>query len=169
MPPPSRKRTQLEGPAPFKLDPKRLRKGDYVSRVSYLEVTAETCGDCFGVKNTDGKEWSIDEGIVKAECKSPHEFSRTVEVVESDIAEALSKSYPDVFKVRFLKQNGEGRVLIGHLMQHQGKGKRLGRAQVIDLKRLEQRQVDYRTLQELVLDGVHYVDKKYRGERFTNA
>jgi hypothetical protein len=124
-----------------------------------MKITQDATSSSVYVENSDGKDWSIGTDIVGWECYGADEWVEEKAVTKTEMAELLHNAGQLIFKVRFDKQDGEERVLVGHLVHGE---ELMGRAQVVDLNveaEYKNRQVDYRTLKELVIGGVHYTLK----------
>lgn len=150
----------------FHPDAKRLKVGQWLSRISYIRIQDKESLGVIRVRNTYGNEWSIGSEIVEWECVSPDQFTETQRVSRTVLARKLHDAGQNIFKARFTKKDGTVRVLVGHLISREDL---MGRAQVVDLQvdnKNNERQVDYRTLLELVLNGKHYVERTYSGPQF---
>ena len=139
-----------------KVDAAKLPEGAWVSRCSLMKLETKQPCRVWEVRNTEGVQWNLDMDIMSNECYSADQFDRVQEVTRTEMAHQLHTAGNDIFKVRFLKTDGTERVLRGALLATEDL---MGRAQVIDVELPfpnNERQVDYRTLQELVLRGVCY-------------
>lgn len=137
-----------------------LVPGQWLSRTSYMQIQAydaDTPPGNVRVRNEDGMEWTIGASIVAGECYAADSWSDEVRVSQTEMARALHDCGDLVFKARFTKADGSERVLVGRM---RARDELMGRAQVLDLNvprgEHAQRQIDYRTLHELVVGGVHY-------------
>tara|TARA_R110000772_G_scaffold249530_2_gene363851 strand:+ start:33724 stop:34155 length:432 start_codon:yes stop_codon:yes gene_type:complete len=104
------------------------------------------------------------EGTIRA-LISADSFSKEEKVTMTSLAEKLSQAGNDPFTVVFKKKDGTERTMRGVISSTENI---LGRCRVIDLdKRRDEtkdydarlRQVDYRTIQSLVINGVKFVLK----------
>jgi len=89
-------------------------------------------------------------------CLSADQFYEEMKSTKTQIAEILVTSYNRPFSVCFEKQGGEKRIIRGRLIQAEPL---LGRSMVEDLditKGNKLRQVDHRTIEWLIVDGVKY-------------
>lgn len=90
---------------------------------------------------------------------SADQFEKEEKVTKTQAAEKLVHSINRPFTVSFAKTDGEERVLRGRLVKPEPL---LGRSMVedLDLKGVNRlRQVDHRTINYLIVDGVKYVVK----------
>jgi hypothetical protein len=145
-----------------RVNPQSLETGQWVSRVSYMKVVNLPIPRTSNIRveNKMGKSWTIAPEILNWECYGADYFTETFEVTRTDLAHILHNAHEHVFKVRFTKKTGEERVMVGHLVEGE---ELMGRAQVYDLEvpanQHALRQVDYRTLEEIIYKGVRYVLK----------
>ena len=148
----------------MKTDVKKLERGDFVSRISFMQVTSMGLNDMIGVTNEDGFSWGISPGIIEEECYSTNVDSEE-KLPKTAIAEILMSAKDAIIEVCFDKANGEERVLTGYVI---GAEPVLGRTIAIDItipKKMRttkewderQRQVDHRTLKWLVYKNVKYI------------
>lgn len=85
-----------------KLDQSKLKVGDRLSRISYMEVLSHYGGSVV-VRNEEGLEWSIGKDIVAKECYSADQFNETKEVTRTELIEIFSKVGDSIFTVNFNK------------------------------------------------------------------
>lgn len=141
---------------------KKIKEGDYISRISYMKVLG-TNGSSTTVENEDSLVWQISNDIVNKECISASEYKEEKKVSRTELIDIFSKVGDTVFTVNFDKQSGENRTLIGYLIETENG---FGRSNVIDLDidkdisgsspKYRIRQVDHRTLNWLIVKGVKY-------------
>ncbi len=88
---------------------------------------------------------------------SADQFHENQKITKTAAAQLLIESHNKPFTVSFMKQDGQERVLRGRLVKHEAL---LGRSMVEDLdstdKKNRMRQVDHRTLNWIVVDGMRY-------------
>lgn len=168
---------------------KQIKKGDYLSRISYMQVIY-TNSEYTQVKNEEGLEWSIGNDIIKEECISASEFEEEVKVNRTELIEIFNNVGDKVFTVNFdkapkaedylkltrgegnkilsfaemeksfKKLKGENRTLIGYMVKSENG---FGRSNVVDLEvetgQHNIRQVDHRSLNFLVVNNKKYIVK----------
>ena len=86
-----------------KTDVSKLKKGDYLSRTSYLLVKGSD-PLYITVQNEQGLTWTIEKGIVASECFSANQYDETITVTRTELAEIFSKTGDKVYTVSFNKQ-----------------------------------------------------------------
>lgn len=158
-------------PAVHKARSSDLQRDDVVARISYCRVVGIT-RDGVQVQNLNGKQWSIGVSIVEDEFNAATSSSsdEAVPLTMTGLCEKLHEAGDKVFCVVFVKKDGTERTMFAH---HIGKGKDtwLGRSEVMELVhkngRLqeERKQVDHRTIKQLVVGGKKYVLKTSSGSR----
>lgn len=142
-------------------NPKSLKVGDRLSRVSYMEIVGKR-GSSFSVKNEEGMTWTIAGSILQNEAYSASQYTEEREVNRTEMVEALESAGDSVFTVVFDKKisqksiaaalaeldelpskktalnklaksmmAGEERTLVGYLASTEPK---MGRSVVIDLE-----------------------------------
>ncbi len=146
----------------------QVHVGDHFGFSTYGVVTG-AASDKFDVRTNTGEEWTISKNIFPQKIYSASWFGETHKVTRTEMAALLHNAGQEIFSVTFTKAGGEKRTLVGHLVETE---ELFGRAMVVDLE-IEPtagaaagasagasannlRQVDYRTLEELVLCGVKY-------------
>ena len=154
----------------MKTNMSKLKRGDYLSRVSFMKV--QSGGTRFGgfqVANEDGFEWGIGTNIIKEECYST-QYMNEVKTPKTGIAEILMNANDAIIQVCFDKADGSERVLTGYVI---GAEVVLGRTIAIDIEKpkeirkgkdnkefdTRQRLVDHRTLKSLIYKNVKYFVK----------
>lgn len=171
-----------------KLETQKLKAGDKLSRISYIEIL-DIGGGTSRVKNEEGFEWGIDNNILENQCYSADQFNETKEVTRTELITTLLEVGNTVFTVNFdklptpedflaltrdagnkirafedmkkdfKKLKGENRTLVGYLIKTETG---FGRSMVIDLEVKEAhkvRQIDHRTLNWLIVRNVKYTVK----------
>jgi len=142
----------------------KIQKGEYLSEVQYYEVLAigrntQTGEKQVKVRNQRGLEFFIDAGIVAEGMFSGVQFTTTEKVSQTRAAEILTEAGDTIFTVNFIKQSGEERTLTGYRLNSENL---LGRSNVIDLAVTtghNQRQIDHRTINWIILKNTKYVVK----------
>lgn len=154
----------------MKTNMSKLKKGDYLSRVSFMKVEGGSVQQGgFAVSNEDGFEWTIGSSIIKEECYSL-QHNETIKTPKTGIAEILMNAKDAIIRVCFDKADGSERVLTGYVI---GAEVVLGRTIAIDIEKPKkirkgkdgkefderQRLVDHRTLKWLIYKNVKYFVK----------
>jgi len=154
----------------MKTNMSKLSRGDYLSRVSFMQVQAgSTQHGGFTVANEDGFVWGIGSNIIKEECYST-QYKEEVKTPKTGIAEILMNANDAIIQVCFDKANGDERILTGYVI---GAEVVLGRTIAIDIEKPKvirkgkddkefderQRLVDHRTLKWLIYKNVKYFVK----------
>lgn len=155
-----------------------LRVGDFVSRISYCQVTKKNPNKVW-VKNESGYEWGISNSVIEKEMFTAGHYSRVEKQTMTQLAETLMNARNAAFTVCFERKltpdyvekviaknsdstpkeisklvlHGKTRILIGKLESVEEK---LGRSRVIDLECNEFRLVDHRTIKWIVYQNVKY-------------
>lgn len=86
-----------------KTNASELKKGDKLSRISFMEVVGNSGGQNVNVKNEDGFEWYISGGIISEECYSTQQ-EETKKVSRTELAEILMNARDAIVVVNFHKQ-----------------------------------------------------------------
>lgn len=146
-------------------NPSRVHRGDLMAFTYYgtvKNVVAKNRGETrLEIFDVDREEIFLVEGnsLIEASA-SADQFQETEILSRTKIAEILVTAFNRPFSVNFVKQNGEERTLRGRLVNSEHL---MGRSMVEDLDvdadshRL--RQVDHRTINWLIVDGVKYIAK----------
>lgn len=169
---------------------KELQVGDYLSRVSYMQVLKRDM-DTLLVTNEEGYVWTIQEQVLANEAYSATQFNETKQVSRTELIEVLEDAGDTIFSVTFNKKvsqkdvvsalynldvlpekqtdirklvksflEGEERTLVGYLVQTEPK---MGRSTVVDLEAkggYNLRLVDHRTIKSITIRNVRYELKK---------
>lgn len=136
----------------------KLKKGSIISTTLYMTVNS------VNVKNgeiivtdqhgrqlvTKGKEF-IEKAFTSAD-----QFTSTMKVSRTELIEYMLSAKDDVFTASFVKQDGTNRTMIAHLI---GEETKMGRSLVMDLEEGGPKQIDHRTLNWVILNGVKYTVK----------
>ena len=147
-----------------KISSVKVKTGDLMALIHYVKVKDKAYGsDKLTVSGLDEGVDSFDvigRDLID-QMYSADQFAEEVKVTKTKAAELLVSSYNRPLTVSFAKVDGSERVLRGRLVQPEPL---LGRSMVEDLDvtgtgdaRL--RQVDHRTINYLIVDGVKYVVK----------
>jgi hypothetical protein len=144
--------------------PSKVKMGDMMAFTYYVKVrSVHQNGDELVVEDLDNKNTPISirgKDLVER-AFSADQYSEEEKVGKTRAAEILVSSHNRPLTVSFMKQDGTERVLKGRLVKPEPL---LGRSMVEDLEKMDSkdrvRQVDHRTLNFLIVDGVKYVVKK---------
>jgi hypothetical protein len=105
----------------------------------------------------NGEGYQVVGGSLVERLKSSSKFDEVKKVTKTNLAEKLVGAGSLPFEVEFVKANGTPRVLVGRLVSSEHL---LGRSMVEDLllpnSESRIRQVDHRTLNYIIIDGVKY-------------
>lgn len=139
---------------------KKIKKGEILSCTMYMEVLEKGL-DSIKVKDSYGREFLVKgQKLIEQTMFSSEQYSSEEKVSKTKAAEVLTNARDSVFKVDYIKQDGEDRTLIGHLLNTENL---MGRSDVVDLQVTggnPMRQVDHRTTKSIILKGVKYTVKK---------
>ena len=145
-----------------KIQPDKVKAGDILAFVNYV-VVADV------IRNPDEKQkvvltdldndtkLEIDNIELIENALSADQFTTTVIINKSEIAQTFSSAYGKPFTVNFLKQDNAPRTLRGRLIVPESL---MGRSYVEDLDVVNGqnrvRLVDHRTIQYLIVGGTKY-------------
>lgn len=138
----------------------KVMDGEFLSWTTYVKVLNADPNQLTVVNMENGQEFSIRGKELIESMNSAAQFEETRKCSKHELVIALQNAKDKVFTASFTKQNGEERVLTGHLISFDGM---LGRTQVRDLEIPSSdptkglRLIDNRSLSWLVLDGVKYI------------
>lgn len=137
-----------------------VKAGDLMAFVYYAKVN-KIKGEVIEVGNLDSNmEFQVQGRPLIERGLSADQFAEEINVTKTRAAEILISSFNKPFSVCFEKQDGELRTLRGRLITPEPL---LGRSMVEDLDieigKHRLRQVDHRTIKNLIVDGVKYVVK----------
>jgi hypothetical protein len=144
-----------------KVVPAKVKGDDLMAFITYAKVKAVS-GDGLHliVTDTDGREISIKGKDLIEGSFSANQYEEEKKVNKTEAAQILINAHNRPLTVCFLKADGSERVLRGRLIAPEPL---LGRSMVEDLdvddKKNRFRQVDHRTIEFLIVDGVKYVVK----------
>lgn len=145
-----------------KVDPTKVQPGHMLALVYYVKVdTVAPKGTAMNVTGLDGQgsfTVSDPKGQLIPNTYSADYFASEERVTMTKAAEILISSYNRPLTVRFQKQDKKMRTLRGRLISAEPL---LGRSHVEDLDESgnRMRQVDHRTIEWLIVDGVKYTVK----------
>jgi len=172
----------------IKTDITKLAPGDKLSRLAYYEVVKANDKSII-VKNQHDFKFQISNGIVENEMYTACQYNDTKKVSRTGLVEILEKAGDTIFTVTFYKQvteahicdvlkntgdlskaserkklaksliRGTHRTLTGFLVHTEPK---MGRSKVVDLnvkKGYNNRLVDHRTIESIIIKNIKYVVK----------
>lgn len=148
-----------------KSEPGKVKVGDLMAFTYYVKVTQVNAnGNSLMVNDLDGSTGTgdirIDGKELVESSLSADQFAEEVKVSKTEAAELLVSSHNRPLSVSFMKTDGSERTMRGRLVKPEPL---LGRSMVEDLDIVDPknriRQVDHRTINWLVVDGVKYVVK----------
>lgn len=85
-------------------DATQLKPGDWLSRISYMKVVDVKDDGKLKVRNEHGYEWFISPEVVEAECRAANQFTKTVEITQTQLAEKIKSAGHLIFTVEFEEQ-----------------------------------------------------------------
>ena len=134
-----------------------LKKGDYFSIVQYykfedIDHTGIKIG-VVGINVANGQRTYIGKDVVEKCVDSAAHYVEEIKVSKTQLVEKIEHARDAVFTVKFTKQNGDERILVGHLLLIEPK---MGRSYVYDLENKGIRLVDHRTIEYLIIKGKKY-------------
>jgi|GEM_PF-3574026 len=141
---------------------KDVKKDDLMAFIYYGTVQhAAPSGTNLTVKDVDNhREMGVNGTELIESSFSADQFHEEIKVSKTKAAELLVSSPNRPIKVSFNKQDGTERILRGRLIQPEPL---LGRSMVEDLDitdgKNRLRQVDHRTINFIIVDGVKYIVK----------
>lgn len=144
------------------------KQGDIIRLVYYAKVgdaRNRELRDCQDLERGFG--FNVNGEPLIESATSADQFEKTKKVSRTELIEIFNSVREHAFTVTFKKAKGELRVLRGYMLKPENG---FGRSNVIDLdiEKVDSknghdnrmRQVDHRTLQSLVVEGVKYEVKK---------
>lgn len=137
-----------------------MKAGTIASVTDYVRIN-KVNGTSIDVTNLHtGTNFTVHGQVLLDEMKSADEFQTTKQVTKTELAEILNSAYNIALQVKFVKSNGEDRVIRGRMTSSEPL---MGRSYVEDLdlpdKKNRIRLVDHRTLKYVIVDGVKYESK----------
>jgi len=149
-----------------KTDPKTIEKDDVLSFNQYVKVVKNK-QTRIGVHRIDvvnldtGHEFYIEGNQLIQESISADRYTDNKILIREKIAEILVRSFNRPFSVNFVKKDGTNRTIRARLVSSEHL---MGRSMVedldIDIYNSRLRQVDHRTINWLIVDGIKYTAKK---------
>lgn len=148
-----------------KVLPNKVAVDDLMAFVNYVKVNQVLAGgEELIVTDLDHstRKIKISGKDLVENSLSADQFTETEKVTKTEAAEILISLHNRPFTVSFEKADGKERVLRGRLIKHEAL---LGRSMVEDLDEPASnpkgrvRQVDHRTINYLVVEGVKYIVK----------
>lgn len=145
-----------------KVDPTKVKAGDLMAFTYYVKVKrTDQNGEELLVEDLDNhsNEIQVRGKDLVISSHSADQFAEEEKVSKTRAAEILIHSANRPLTVSFLKADGTERVLKGRLIAPEPL---LGRSMVEDLETHDKnrlRQVDHRTINFLIVDGVKYTVK----------
>lgn len=135
----------------------KIKIGERVSSTYYLEVIGKS-GQTITVKDCDGTVFDINgKELIEDTLTSANQYTKTVKCSRTEMVEQFLNAKDAIFQVEYIKADKSRRTLIGHLTDTEDF---MGRSTVIDLEEASTgsgiRQVDHRTMESLILNGVKY-------------
>lgn len=143
-----------------KLDASTIQNNDLMAFVYFAKVKKATNGELLVTDLDNSGDIQIRGKELIENSFSADRYTEEVKVSKTQAAEILVHSANRPFTVSFNKQDGSERVLKGRLVRPESL---LGRSMVEDMEIADAkdriRQVDHRTLNYLIVDGVRYTVK----------
>lgn len=135
---------------------KKVNVGDRLSMTYYLEVLGTT-PEGLKVRDQNGVSFEIrGKDLIEKTIQSANQYTKTQKVSRTELVNTLLNAKDSVFSCTFNKVDGKERTLIGHLTDTET---HFGRSNVIDLENTSGspiRQVDHRTLSEVIINNTKY-------------
>lgn len=142
----------------MKLD--NVKKGERLSFTYYVEVlNVDKKKEAIDVKDSNGQTFTIQGQDLIEGITSASQFEKEEKLNRTQLVEKLQTAGDSVFTAKFVKQTGDDRTMIARLV---GSENLMGRSNVIDMEATGNviKQIDHRTLHELILKGTKYTLKK---------
>jgi hypothetical protein len=145
-----------------KVDPTKVKVGDLMAFTYYVKIKkSNSNGEDLLVEDLDngGSEIRVQGKELVTSSYSADQFAEEEKVTKTRAAEILINSPNRPLTVSFQKQDGTERVMRGRLVAPEPL---LGRSMVEDLETTDKnrlRQVDHRTINWIIVDGVKYTVK----------
>lgn len=143
-------------------DPAQIKAGDLLAVIHYAKVTTSNRnGEELFIEDVDspGKIIRVQGKELVERALSADQSQEEIKVTKMQAAEILIESHNKPFTVNFVKADGNERTLRGRLIRPEPL---LGRSMVEDLDEPTSnklRQVDHRTINWLIVEGVKYIVK----------
>jgi hypothetical protein len=136
-----------------------IQEGEYLSLTNYFKVKSKQ-GETLIVEDIHGQEIKIHGKSLIESLSSASQYVETRKASKHEMVEALKSARDKVCTVVFIKQNGDERTIICHVIGHETN---LGRTQVIDLEITDNknniRQIDNRTIKMVTVDGLRLLEQ----------
>lgn len=136
-----------------------LKPGDIISNTEYMAVQKVEGNEVY-VETLDGTKRISKNLFPYKSYKSPVQFTKTEKVSKSRMIEIIQNEVKShAFQVEYKKKDGSRRIMICRLLYFNNF---FGRSDVMELCEKkgtfieQQRQVDHRTIEELIFNGVKY-------------
>lgn len=146
-----------------KIESPKVKVGDMMALVYYVKVKSVNKNDELMVEDLDngGTEIQVRGKELIENSFSADQFAEEEKVSKTQAAELLVSSPNRPLSVSFMKADGSERTIRGRLVKPEPL---LGRSMVEDLElpvteKNRLRQVDHRTINWLIVDGVKYIVK----------
>ena len=145
-----------------KVEPQKVKKGDLMAFTYYVKIKESTQGgETLLVEDVDNglNEIRVQGKELVVGSYSADQYTEEEKVTKTRAAEILIHSVNRPFTVSFLKADETERILRGRLVAPEPL---LGRSMVEDLDTTDKhrlRQVDHRTINWIIVEGVKYVVK----------
>jgi hypothetical protein len=147
-----------------RLNPKDVKPGDIITFIYFATVKDLAKGPLgdhsLSLKNLDnGNEFEVHGDALIEPAYSADRYLEEKPVSRTKMVKILEQSYNVPFTVVFIKQTGEERTLRGRMIGPVEYGRSL--VEDLDIQSKENnREVDHRTLQSLIVNGKKYILKK---------
>lgn len=139
---------------------KQIKPGEVLSTTIYATVK-NVAKDGIVVVDNHKREFTIKgPKFIEETMISNNQATTEKKVSRTDAVEAFLGAGDAVFTVDFIKADGSPRTLVGKLLDTEN---HMGRSNVEDLLTTDvnkRRQVDHRTITQLILKGTKYIVKK---------
>jgi len=141
----------------------KVKKNDLMAITFFVKVKEVLSGSALLTTNlgAGAPEIKVDGVDLIESATSADQYQEEQTVKKTKAAEILVSSYHRPFTVSYVKEDGKERTLRGRLISHNILGRCLAEDMDIADSKDRLRQVDLRTINYLIVDGVKYtVDKK---------
>ena len=137
-----------------------VKKGERLSFTYYVEVlNVDKKKESIEVKDSTGQTFTIQGKDLIESVTSASQFEKEEKLSRTQMVEKLQTAGDSVFTAKFVKQTGDDRTMIARLV---GSENLMGRSNVVDMEATGNviKQIDHRSLYELILKGTKYILKK---------
>ena len=139
----------------------KITAGEILSATYYLNVVENKGNGEIEVKDQFGNKFTVrGKDLIEKTLVSSTQFDTTEKVNRTQMVELLEGAGDTAFQAVFVKADGNERTMIAKLV---GGEPKMGRTNVMDLEVTTGhplRQIDNRTLSQLILKGTKYTLKK---------